>query len=109
MPFATLALALWLFAALKAKRRYVPFFCAIGLFALGYLGLVISIFPYVVPYQLTIWKAAAAPNSQAMLLIGVLILLPLILTYTAYVYWVFRGRTDRPGGYGHTTHGQSPA
>ena len=45
VPFATLALALWLFAALKAKRRYVPFFCAIGLFALGYLGLVISIFP----------------------------------------------------------------
>ena len=81
---------------------------------MGYLGLVISIFPYVVPYELTVWKAAADPSSQAMLLIGVLILLPLILTYTAYVYWVFRGKADGPEGYGHTsqgqtTHGQSTA
>ncbi len=109
VPFAVLGLSLWLYNALKTKSRYAPFFCSIGLFVLGYLGLAISIFPYVVPYELTIWKAAAAPNSQAMLLIGVLILLPLILAYTAYVYWVFRGKADGPGGYGHTSHDQSPA
>ena len=107
VPFAALGLAFWLFSGLRAKRRYAPFFCAIGLFVLGYVGLIISLFPYVVPYELTVWKAAADPSSQAMLLIGVLILLPLILTYTAYVYWVFRGKADGPGGYGHTPQGQS--
>ncbi len=109
VPLAVAGLATWLYFGVKKHRKYAPFFCAIGLFVLGYIGLVISLFPYVVPYELTIWKAAAAPNSQAVLLIGVLILLPLILTYTAYVYWVFRGKADGPDGYGHTNHGESTA
>ena len=101
VPLAAAAIAAWLYVAIRKQNRFMPFVCAIGLFLLGYLGLVISIYPYVVPYELTIWKAAAAPNSQAVLLVGVLILLPLILTYTAYVYWIFRGRADGPHGYGH--------
>ena len=104
VPIAVAAVSLWLFHSLRSKSVFAPFFCAVGLFLLGYLGLAISLFPYVVPYQLDIWRAAAAPNSLAVILIGVLIMLPLILTYTAYVYWVFRGKSDGPGGYGHTSH-----
>lgn len=101
VPLAVGALALWLRHCLNKKAVYAPFFSAIALFALGYIGLAISLLPYIVPYRLTVWQAAAAPNSQAVLLIGVLIMLPLILTYTAYVYWVFRGKAGAEGGYGH--------
>ena len=107
VPLAVGVLALWLNRGLQVtKATYGPFFCTIGLFALGYLGLAISLFPYIVPYRLTIWQAAAAPNSQAILLIGVLIMLPLILTYTAYVYWVFRGKASADVGYTPATPGQ---
>ena len=60
------------------------------------LGLVISSFPYLVPPSLTIWQTAAAPASQTFMLVGTLVLLPLILAYTAFVYWLFRGKVE-PG------------
>ena len=101
VPLAAAALAAILARTVRSKASYAPFFSAVGLFALGYVGLAISLFPYIVPYRLTIWQAAAAPNSQAILLLGVLIMLPMILTYTAYVYWVFRGKAGAEGGYGH--------
>ena len=63
---------------------------------LGFLGLVISSFPYLVPPSLTIWQTAAAPASQSFILAGTLVLLPLILAYTGYVYWLFRGKVG-PG------------
>ena len=62
----------------------------------GFLGLVISSFPYLVPPSLTIWQTAAAPSSQSFMLAGTLVLLPLILAYTGYVYWLFRGKVG-PG------------
>ena len=83
-------------AALERRSDVLPFVAAIGLFLLGYLGLVISWFPYLVPPSLTIWQTAAAPASQMFMLVGTLMLLPLILAYTAYVYWLFRGKV-RPG------------
>jgi cytochrome bd ubiquinol oxidase subunit II len=73
-----------------------PFLAAIGLFLLGYLGLAISTFPYLVPPTVTVWEAAAAPSSQIFMLIGTLFLLPIILGYTAFLYWLFRGKV-RPG------------
>jgi cytochrome d ubiquinol oxidase subunit II len=91
---AIVAYAGW--RGLERRSDVLPFVAAIGLFLLGYLGLVISWFPYLVPPSLTIWQTAAAPASQLFILIGTLILLPLILTYTAYVYWLFRGKV-RPG------------
>ena len=69
------------------------------LFLLGYLGLVISWFPYLVPPSLTIWDTAAAPASQMFMLIGTLVLLPLILGYTVFVYWLFRGKVREGEGY----------
>ena len=80
--------------------RYAPYVGAAAAFLSGYAGLAVSIAPYVVPYRFTIWEAAAADNALGFLLVGVAILLPVILGYTAYVYWVFRGRASVEHGYG---------
>ncbi len=94
---ALIALAQWRF--IGARRALAPFLLTVALFLLGYLGLVISTFPYIVPPQLTIWDAAAAPSSQAFMLIGTLVLLPLILGYTAFTYWLFRGKVQEGAAY----------
>ena len=96
MPLLT---ALTAFVAWRALRRggdALPFIATIGLFLLGFAGLMISSFPYLVPPSLTIWQTAAAPASQTFILYGTVVLLPLILAYTAYVYWLFRGKVG-PG------------
>jgi cytochrome bd ubiquinol oxidase subunit II len=76
-----------------------PFLAAIALFLLGYLGLVISNFPYLVPPSLTVWDTAAAPASQIFMLLGTLLLLPMILGYTGFVYWLFRGKVREGESY----------
>jgi cytochrome d ubiquinol oxidase subunit II len=65
---------------------------AIALFILGYLGLVISNFPYLVPPSLTVWDTAAAPTSQIFMLLGTLLLLPFVIGYVVFIYWLFRGK-----------------
>src|SRR5215472_14227400 len=72
---------------------------AIGLFVLTYIGMAISLFPMIVPYQLTLWEAASSPRTQAFLLVGTLFLLPVILTYSSWSYWVFRGKVRAEVGY----------
>ena len=79
--------------------RGAPFFAAIALFVLCYIGLGISFYPYIVPPTITIWSAAAPDASLGFLLVGALVLVPLILAYTAWSYWVFRGKVDTAGGY----------
>jgi cytochrome d ubiquinol oxidase subunit II len=69
------------------------------LFLLGYLGIVISNFPHLVPPSLTVWDSAAAPASQIFMLIGTLVLLPIILGYTAMIYWLFRGKVAEGESY----------
>jgi cytochrome d ubiquinol oxidase subunit II len=63
-----------------------------GLFVLSYIGLIISFFPYMVPSSVTLWQAAAPDNSLKFLLVGAVFLIPIILAYSAYAYWVFRGK-----------------
>jgi cytochrome bd ubiquinol oxidase subunit II len=92
VPIVTLLVAFAAWKWLDQGPNARPFVAAIVLFLLGYLGLVISTFPYLVPPTLTIWDTAAAPASQLFMLIGTVILLPIILGYTAFIYWVFRGR-----------------
>jgi cytochrome bd ubiquinol oxidase subunit II len=92
VPIVTLLVAFAGWKWLDRGPSALPFVAAIVLFLLGYLGLVISTFPYLVPPTLTIWDTAAAPASQLFMLIGTVILLPIILGYTAFIYWVFRGR-----------------
>jgi cytochrome d ubiquinol oxidase subunit II len=96
VPVVTALVALTAWRALAARRDTLPFLCSIALFLLGFLGLAISTYPYLVPPVLTLWQTAAHPDSQLFMLIGTLVLLPLIFGYTAYIYWLFRGKV-RPG------------
>jgi cytochrome bd ubiquinol oxidase subunit II len=84
---------------LESGREVLPFLAAVGLFLLGYLGLVISWFPYLVPPTLTIWDTAAVPASQIFTLLGVMFMLPIILGYFIFVYWLFRGKVREGEGY----------
>ena len=99
VPIATAILAWACWHALNTGREVTPFLCAVGLFLLGFVGLAISNVPYLVPPSITIWEAAAVPQSQIFTLIGVLIMLPVILGYTVLVYWPFRGKVREGEGY----------
>jgi cytochrome d ubiquinol oxidase subunit II len=99
VPLVTALLAFMVWKWLNDKREHAPFVGAIGLFLLGYLGLVISNFPYLVPPSLTVWQTAAAPSSQIFMLIGTVFLLPIILGYTVFVYWLFWGKVREGEGY----------
>ncbi|RVU15321.1 cytochrome d ubiquinol oxidase subunit II [Methylobacterium oryzihabitans] len=92
------AVAAWAFyRQLRGGADRAPFLIALGLFLLSFAGLGISIFPDVVPGRITIWQAAAPPASQIFMLVGASVLIPVILLYTAYSYWVFRGKVDAAG------------
>ncbi len=99
VPLLVAACAVSLFVGLERRRELSPFMSAVGFFVLSYIGLGISFYPYLVPPTLTIWAAAAPDNSLRFLLVGAAVLIPLILTYTAYSYWVFRGKVSTDGGY----------
>ncbi len=99
VPLLTAFAALMAWRWLDQGREVPPFLAAIALFLLGYLGLVISTFPYLVPPVLTVWQAAASPASQIFMLTGTLALLPIILGYMVFVYWVFRGKVREGEGY----------
>jgi cytochrome bd ubiquinol oxidase subunit II len=75
------------------------FFAGMGLFLMSYLGIAISLWPMIIPHHYSIWQAASSPQTQAFLLVGTLFLLPVILTYTAWSYWVFRGKISADAGY----------
>jgi cytochrome d ubiquinol oxidase subunit II len=99
VPVVTGLVALAAWRSIAREHERTPFLAAIGLFLLGYLGLVVSSFPYLVPPSLTIWDTAAAPSSQAFSLIGTLIMLPIILGYTVLIYWLFRGKVKEGESY----------
>jgi cytochrome bd ubiquinol oxidase subunit II len=99
VPVAVAAITALLLRSLARKYDYQPFFLTLALFALSYAGLGISMYPYIVPQSITIWQAAAPENSQLFMLVGVAVLIPLILGYTAWAYWVFRGKVKPESGY----------
>ncbi|WP_376690471.1 cytochrome d ubiquinol oxidase subunit II [Wenzhouxiangella sp. EGI_FJ10409] len=101
-PVLTVIAAAWILRKLRQRSDATPFIGSMILFALFYFGLLASMWPYAVPPEHTFWDAASDPGSQLFLLLGVLFLLPVIIGYTAWSYWVFRGKI-RPGeGYaGH--------
>jgi len=76
----------------KEHHHLTPLLCALGWFFLSFTGLGISVWPYIVPPGITIWDASSPPSSQFFLLVGAAVLIPTILAYTAYSYWVFRGK-----------------
>jgi cytochrome d ubiquinol oxidase subunit II len=99
VPLLTALTALLLWRWLETGREVPPFLATIALFLLGYLGLVISSYPYLVPPSLTVWQTAAAPTSQLFMLVGTVALLPVVLGYTTFVYWLFRGKVRVGEGY----------
>lgn len=76
-----------------------PFLLALALFALCFVGLCVSMFPWIIPTAVTIWDAAAPPKSQSFMLVGAMVLVPVILAYTAYAYYVFHGKVRIGEGY----------
>jgi len=70
----------------------VPFVGAVGLFALGFFGFAYSFYPYLVVDRITVWQAAAAPESLMLIFVGACVVLPVIVAYSAFAYWVFRGK-----------------
>ena len=102
VPMVTGAVGYFLWRALERHQERAPFWLSVTLFLLGYLGLVISLWPNIVPPSLSIWDAASPPSSQAFVLIAVVVTMPLVLGYTAYAYRVFRGKVSSNEGYtGH--------
>lgn len=97
VPIVTGIVALALLRAIMQERNSKPFWLAIALFFLGMAGLGVTIWPYVVPPGVTIWDAAAPEKSQIFMLVGVAITMPLIIGYTAWAYWVFRGKVADEG------------
>ena len=99
VPLFVAVAALVLFRGLLARHDASPFLAALGLFVLSYIGLGISFYPYIVPPSISIWSGAAPDSSLKFLLVGAAILIPLILAYTAWSYWVFRGKVDPSASY----------
>ena len=99
VPLALAICAFGLWHGLTTSKELLPFLSALGLFVLSFLGLGLSFYPYIVPGALTIREAAAPDASLGFLLVGALVLVPIILIYTGYAYWVFRGKVDPNEGY----------
>lgn len=97
VPILTAITAIALLRALAADRHSKPFWLSLALFLFGMAGLGVTMWPYVVPPDMTIWDAAAPERSQIFMLIGVSITMPLIIGYTAWAYWVFRGKVCDEG------------
>jgi len=97
VPLLTAAIAFFMFRAITRDGNSKPFWLAITLFFFGMAGLGVTIWPYAVPPDISIWDAAAPERSQIFMLVGVAITMPLIIGYTAWAYWVFRGKVDQDG------------
>ena len=94
VPIAMLALAWGFWRGISLKHHVTPLLCALGWFLMCFIGLAISIFPDMVPPSISIQAAAAPAESQAFLLVGAVVLIPMILLYNIYAYYVFRGKVQ---------------
>ena len=101
VPLLVGATVIALLRAVGRERNYRPFVLTLLLFLLTFAGLGVSMWPYIVPDSVTIWDAATARSSQIFMLVGVAILLPIILAYTGYSYWIFRGKVAGDGYHHH--------
>ena len=92
LPIITALSGLLLLYALKKKREVLPFVLSLLIFLFSFIGLGVSQYPYIIPREVTLWEAAGPDSALGFLLIGASVLLPVILGYTAWSYWVFRGK-----------------
>jgi len=99
MPVSCIVMFVVLWRDLKTGREYRPFLLTQGIFLMNYIGIGVSTFPWLVPYAVTFREAATAGPSQSLLLVGAVIMLPVVLAYTGYCYWVFRGKSSHEATY----------
>jgi cytochrome d ubiquinol oxidase subunit II len=97
VPLAVTITTVLFFRSLAQRRELAPFLLGLLLFLLTYIGLMVSIYPHIVPGEVTIWQAAAPDRSLGFMLVGAAVLIPIILGYTGYAYWVFRGKVGTDG------------
>ena len=101
VPLGTALAALWAWRSFGGTPEAQPFIATVVMFGMSFLGLAISLWPMIVPAKVDLWTASASPESQAFLLVGTAVLLPVVLSYSAWSYWVFRGKVRAGSGYGH--------
>jgi len=94
IPFLTFATFFFLARAIFKEREKQPFFLTILLFVLCYIGIGVTLFPYIIPYQVAFERMAASQESLSFLFVGMAVTLPVILVHTAYSYYVFRGKSS---------------
>ena len=99
VPLLTLLFFGLIWRDLHTGREYRPFLLSISVFLMGYLGLGISLWPWLVPFHITFRQAAAAPESQSLLLVGTAVMLPVVLGYVGYCYYIFRGKASHESAY----------
>ncbi|WP_342320706.1 cytochrome d ubiquinol oxidase subunit II [Kosakonia sp. BYX6] len=100
VPLLVVLLSAWLWRSLGNPNAHtLPFVQTLGLIFLGFSGLGISIWPHIIPPNITFWQAAAPPQSQGFMLVGALLIIPIILVYTFWSYYVFRGKVQHGEGY----------
>ncbi|MEC5162009.1 MULTISPECIES: cytochrome d ubiquinol oxidase subunit II [unclassified Janthinobacterium] len=99
VPLLVLASAWLLHRSLRLRQQALPFIYTLALVFLGYSGLGISLWPHIIPPSVTIWQAASPPQSLGFTLVGALLIIPMILVYTGWAYYVFRGKVSHGEGY----------
>jgi cytochrome bd ubiquinol oxidase subunit II len=98
-PMLSIVMFVFLWIDLRHKREARPFFLTLGIFLMNYAGIGISTWPWLAPFEITFRRAAAAPESLSLLLVGALLLLPVVLAYTGYCYYVFKGKSSHEISY----------
>jgi len=99
VPFLVAIVALSMFIAIKHRREKTAFVLTLLLVLLGYIGLLVSVWPYAIPFTITLTDAAAPRSSQIFTLVGTVIIVPIILVYTTAGYWIFRGKVAQGAQY----------
>jgi len=99
VPVLTLVCAGVIWRGTRHGDHYLPFMMTLLLVFLGFSGLGISIWPHIIPPSIDIWQAAAPPQSLGFMLVGALFIIPIILVYTFWSYYVFRGKISADEGY----------
>lgn len=94
LPLLTMIALYKIWKNLGTTHQYKPFLYSIVVFLCAYIGIGVSVYPYLIPHQVTLWEAAAPDSTLLFILIGVVIMLPILLAYTAYAYYLFRGKSS---------------
>jgi cytochrome d ubiquinol oxidase subunit II len=97
LPLASVVTGVAMWRSLEKRREFAPFVLAVALFLFALVGLVYSLWPYMVPRALTLWEAASPPATLGFILVGVMLLMPFVLGYTLHTYRLFRGKTSTAG------------